>query len=259
MSTPAALTYDGLGELSSSNVSGGTESFVFNHATRFPALSIVRQGASNLRYYVYTPEGKPLYSIEAADQTRKFYHFDEMGNTTFLTDDDASITDTYAITPYGDIADHAGPTENPFTWQGQYGIIQESQGLYFMRQRHYDASASRFLSPDALTTPDPRSAEPYTYARGNPMFYVDPSGALSWEQIQIFQGFERAGDNDIPDVTAFAAFVNPNAPNDPNTDPVAQSMYNLLQAHRHDSPRRTWLQMRALADTNAAALLAVTS
>jgi RHS repeat-associated protein len=122
-----------------------------------------------------------------------------MGNATSLTGDNGSITDTYAITPYGDIADHVGPTDNPFTWQGQYGVIQESKGLYFMRQRHYDASASRFLSPDPLTTPDPRSAEPYAYARGNPLFYVDPLGAVSWAQISACQG--NASTFDVPDLT----------------------------------------------------------
>ena len=182
-----ALTYDALGELASSAISGLSKTFVFNYAAALPALSIVRQGGSDLRYYVYTPAGAPLYSIEASGNARKFYHFDEMGNTALLTGDNGAIADTYAVTPYGDIADHVGPTDNPFTWQGQYGVIQESNGLYFMRQRHYDASASRFLSPDPLTTADPRSAEPYTYARGNPLFYVDPTGALTWVQISFYQ------------------------------------------------------------------------
>jgi RHS repeat-associated protein len=231
----AALTYDGLGEFSSSNVSGATETFVFNHATRFPALSIVRQGGSDLRYYVYTPEGKPLYSIEAADNTRKFYHFDEMGNTTLLTGDDGSITDTYAITPYGDIADHVGLTENPFTWQGQYGVIQESQGLYFVRQRHYDASASRFLSPDPLTTPDPRSAEPYTYARGNPLFYVDPSGAYSWAQITTEQ--DGRDDNSLLPIfdASLARYYALHI-----YDPLENGLFNLVSTN----PGLTWLQLK---------------
>ena len=73
-SNAATLTYDGLGELSASNASGAAETFVFNHAPGLPALSIVRQDSSDLRYYVYTPGGSRLYSIEAADKTRKFYH-----------------------------------------------------------------------------------------------------------------------------------------------------------------------------------------
>ena len=177
------FTYDGLGEMSSSTSTGVAQSFVFNYLFQFPALSIVRQGVSDLRYYVYFPSGTLLYSIEAADNSRHFYHFDEMGNTVMLTGDSGAMTDSYAITPYGEIADHIGTTSNPFTWQGRYGVIQEGAGLYYLRSRHYDASAGRFISRDPVTTGDPRSAEPYIYARGNPLKFVDPLGNLSFDDI----------------------------------------------------------------------------
>ena len=183
-----ALTYDGLGEVNSSTATGSLQSFVFNHATDFPALSIVQQGGSDLRYYVYMPNGKVLYSVEAADNSRKFYHFDEMGNTAFLTGDDGSVTDTYAVTPYGDVADHVGQADNPFTWQGEYGVMQEAPGLYYLRARHYDAALGRFLSPDLEIQSDPRSAEPYSYARGNPLLYIDPFGDFSLGDVTQFFG-----------------------------------------------------------------------
>jgi RHS repeat-associated protein len=172
----ATFSYDGLGELSSSTFSGAAQTFVYNYLLRYPALSIVRKGANDLRYYVYLPDGSLLYSIEAADNTRRFYHFDEMGNTTLLTDDSGGVLDSYAITPYGEIADHLGATENPFTWQGKYGVIQEGQGLYYVRNRHYDASAARFISRDTEMSADPRSSEPYAYAAGNPLRFIDPFG-----------------------------------------------------------------------------------
>jgi RHS repeat-associated protein len=172
----AAFSYDGLGEVSSSTFSGAAQTFVYNYLLHYPALSIVRQGANDLRYYVYLPDGSLLYSIEAADNTRRFYHFDEMGNTTLLTDAAGAVLDSYAITPYGEIADHLGASENPFTWQGKYGVIQEGQGLYYVRNRHYDASAARFISRDTGMSVDPRSSEPYTYAAGNPLRFIDPFG-----------------------------------------------------------------------------------
>jgi RHS repeat-associated protein len=172
----AAFSYDGLGELSSSTFSGAAQTFVYNYLLAYPALSIVRKGGNDQRYYVYLPDGSLLYSIEAADNTRRFYHFDEMGNTTLLTDDAGGVPDAYGIAPYGEIADHLGTTENPFTWQGKYGVIQEGQGLYYVRNRHYDASAARFISRDAGLSADPRSSEPYAYADGNPLRYIDPFG-----------------------------------------------------------------------------------
>lgn len=186
------FTYDGLGEMSSSTASGAAQTFVFNYLLRFPALSIVRQGGSDLRYYVYLPSGVLLYSIEAADNTRHFFHFDEMGNTVMLTADSGVMTDSYAVTPYGENADHVGTTSNPFTWQGKYGVMQEGQGLYYARSRHYDASAARFVSRDPFTTGDPRSSEPYIYARGNPLKYVDPLGNLSTDDLQDAQSFLAA-------------------------------------------------------------------
>jgi RHS repeat-associated protein len=244
-----ALTYDGLGELSSSNASGAAQTFVFNHAATLPALSIVRQGGNDLRYYVYTPVGQLLYSIEAADNTRKFYHFDEMGNTTFLTGDNGAVTDTYAVTPYGEIADHVGPTNNPFTWQGQYGIMQESKGLYFVRQRHYDAVAARFLSPDPLITPDPRSAEPYTYARGNPLLYVDPSGAISWAEISQFEiDFNGVG-NQVPGYLT-GVIINTEGWFNPDAFVMAALIWGC--------PGCTWDQLHSFANGANVATTAVT-
>jgi len=170
------FTYDGLGEMSSSTASGAAQTFVFNYLLHYPALSIVRQGGADLRYYVYLPNGTLLYSIEAADNTAHYYHFDEMGNTMFLTDKSGAMTDSYAVTPYGENTGHIGTFPNPFTWQGQYGVIEEGTGLFYVRSRHYDASAARFVSRDPRLTNDPRAAEPYTYAGGNPMMFIDPMG-----------------------------------------------------------------------------------
>jgi len=64
------------------------------------------------------PDGRLLYSLEASDGSPRFYHFDEAGSTLFLTGDDGSITDSYAITPYGEQVDHTGPSDNPFTFSG---------------------------------------------------------------------------------------------------------------------------------------------
>jgi len=179
----ATLTYDGLNEISSSAASGVQQDFVFNYVLPLPALSVVRQKGADLRYYVYTTTGTLLYSIEAADNTRRFYHFDEMGNTLALTSDNGQVTDTYAVTPYGELVSHGGTKDNPFTWQGQFGVMEEGRGLYYMRDRHYDAAAARFLSRDPIFTPDPRSAQPYAYARGNPLLYVDPMGDLSYSDL----------------------------------------------------------------------------
>jgi RHS repeat-associated protein len=191
----ATMTYDGFGEVNSSTLTGATQNFVFNYLLDLPALSMVRQAGVDLRYYVYLPNGILLYSIEAADNTRHFYHFDEMGNTAFLTNDKGTVTDSYAITPYGEVAAHIGTFDNPFVWQGEFGVMQVGQSLYYMRDRYYDASTARFISRDPEMNLNPLTSEPYAYAAGNPMLLIDPYGSNIFDDIR--NAFQAAKDRAV--------------------------------------------------------------
>ena len=86
-----------------SPTSGGTtRNYVLNYPLGVPSVATGRSGGSDVRYYVYLPDGTLLHSIEAAGGQRRFYHFDEAGNTVFLTDHSGSSTDTYGISPFGE-------------------------------------------------------------------------------------------------------------------------------------------------------------
>ena len=172
------FTYDGFGMRLSRKAGVTTTEYVWNYAFGLPSISVVRQPAGgDLRYYIHLPSGILLHSIEAADDTRRFYHSDEMGTTLFLTDDLGAITDTYGITPYGMVTAKIGSTENPFTFLGAYGVMQEGDtGLYYMRARYYDSTTSRFVSRDPVKSIEPKQINPYLYAADNPLRYVDPSG-----------------------------------------------------------------------------------
>ncbi|MCB1672381.1 MAG: RHS repeat protein [Pseudomonadales bacterium] len=173
-----SMTYDALGRRLSRTSSGVSRAYVWNYALTLPSISIVRQGGSDLRYYVHAPGGALLYSIEAADDARHFYHFDASGNTLYLTDDSGTVTDAYAYTPFGTLLAQTGNTDNPFTFAGQMGAMQETPtGLYYIRARYYDAVVARFLTRDpARRSPVPGEANVYGYARMNPILFGDPSG-----------------------------------------------------------------------------------
>jgi RHS repeat-associated protein len=144
---------------------GANQTFIINYALTRPTVSIVRQDGADLRYYIYLPDGKLLYSLEASDGSPRFYHFDEAGSTLFLTGDDGSITDSYAVTPYGEQVDHTGLSDNPFTFLGQYGVVQEgATGLYYMGFRYYDSVTARFLTRAPGVEPDLRHPNLYQYA-----------------------------------------------------------------------------------------------
>jgi RHS repeat-associated protein len=168
------FTYDGFGMV----LTRGRQEYVWNYGLGLPSISVLREGGQDVRYYVHTPDGKLLYSIEAINNSRRFYHFDEIGSTLFLTDDTGTVTDSYAYTPYGVLTDSSGTTDNPFTYIGQYGVMQVgTTGLYRMRQRVYDSSTQRFVSREPIFDRiHPLTANPYQYAAGNPVSFIDPNG-----------------------------------------------------------------------------------
>jgi RHS repeat-associated protein len=170
-------TYDGLGQRISAAQSSGNLNFVWNYATPLASLATVADASGDRRYYVYAPDGTLLYGIDAAGNARHFYHFDETGSTVLLTDDTGAVTDSYAIGAYGESVVHTGSTDNPFTWQGQFGVMQEaSTGLYYMRARYYDSTSARFISPDPIASLNPLAMSPYQYAFADPVGNSDPSG-----------------------------------------------------------------------------------
>ena len=73
-----------------------------------------------------------------------------------------------------------------FTYVGQYGVFQESDNLYYMRARYYDATVGRFISEDP-TGFDGGDVNLYAYVAGNPIIFIDPLGlcATSWWQRNI--------------------------------------------------------------------------
>src|SRR5262245_37033288 len=50
-------------------------------------------------------------------------------------------------------------------------IFTVSSGLLYLRARYYDPATQEFISRDPIG-----SGQPYVYAGGNPVNYIDPSG-----------------------------------------------------------------------------------
>ncbi|MEM6532098.1 MAG: DUF6531 domain-containing protein [Myxococcota bacterium] len=172
------LGHDAWGSLVSRSEGGATKTFVWNYAFSLSAMSIERNEGVDSTYYVHTPDGRLWYSINAADNNRRFYHFDEMGSTLYTTDDGGAMVNAYAYGPYGALVDAMEPEPNLFTYVGQLGVMREgSTGLYHMRRRVYDSVTRRFISREPLLgLLDPRALNPYQYAFNNPQQYADPTG-----------------------------------------------------------------------------------
>ncbi len=225
-------TYDGIGYRLSRTTAMGTRNYVWNLALGLPSVSIEKQGATDLRYYVHTPDGALLYSIDAATpNTRHFYHFDETGNTRFVTDDAGAVQVSYAYSPFGVLQATTGALDNPFTWQGQGGVFDDGNGLYYVRARYYDANIGRFISKDPVKSIAPKKINPYQYALNNPLIFGDISGsdvvsivnkpgAGGDPRAQLAAILARAFGRPIESVLC----PEPEDPNDLRLDPIVVAM-----------------------------------
>ncbi|MGE0822280.1 MAG: RHS repeat-associated core domain-containing protein [Candidatus Binatia bacterium] len=107
------------------------------------------------------------------------YHFDSRGSTVALTNLAGQMTDRYAYDPYGRITNRNGTTPNPFTYNGRDGVIDDGNGLYFMRVRAYVPALMQFAQAEAMVRGSlmrPASLNRYAFVYGNPIDLVDPAG-----------------------------------------------------------------------------------
>ncbi len=176
-----SLNYNGLDNLNERTEGIETKEYYYNYGIEREPAAAEKDASGWLRYYVYTPEGRLIYMIDAQDGfSAYFYHFDQVGNTLCLTDQSGDVTDAYAYSPYGKLLAHTGTSDQPFTFAGEWGVRRESacDNFYQMRNRYYDALTARFISRDPLSPRegDPYGVNPYHYANQNPLKFTDPDG-----------------------------------------------------------------------------------
>jgi RHS repeat-associated protein len=169
--------YDGDGvRLWRSSSAGSTTRYLVDPTAEMPNV-VVESDASNnpQRFYIHGASGL-LASIDAAG-TGSTYHFSHRGDTLALTNAGGNVTESYGYSPYG-VTVSANATWNPFRFIGQHGVMDEGNGLQFMRARYYSPSVGRFLSMDQLpgSATEGQTLNRFAYATGEPIMKVDPSG-----------------------------------------------------------------------------------
>jgi len=176
----ATLTYNGLDDLVTRTEGGTSIHYYYNYAIDHTPIVAEKNESTDqfLRYYVWTPGGSLLYMIDAAEGNKVyFYHFDRIGSTLALTDPTGTVTDSYAYTPYGELLQHSGSNEQPFTYAGRRGVRKEGT-VYQMRARYYDPVTARFFSREPVwpDISDAGQLNPHQYALLNPVSNVDFTG-----------------------------------------------------------------------------------
>ena len=170
--------YNGDGTRIARTLNGQTTRYVIDPNAELPNVLAETDGSGNtLRRYVH---GNGLaWQLDAANNAH-YYHFDPTGHTLALSNVVGNVSDSYAYTPYGETTVNGG-TVNPFRFVGKYGVMDDGNGMNYMRARYYRPDIGQFLSLDKLTgsVMEPQTLNRYAYVGGNPISGIDPSGYFS--------------------------------------------------------------------------------
>jgi len=175
-SVASTYLYDGLGNRKSLTTAGTTKRFVLDtNASLSHVLAETDASGKVTAYYIH---GRGLVSRLAANGTPLYYHFDVRGSTVALSNEAGQITDRYAYEPFGKLAASQGNTANPFKYVGKFGVVDEGNGISYIRARYYSPELGRFITKDPLTGTDgdSQSLNRYIYAINNPVKVIDVSG-----------------------------------------------------------------------------------
>jgi len=93
-----------------------------------------------------------------------------------VVDDNGNAVSRMEYFPYGEIWIHEGEDNLAPKYNSQE--LDKETGYYFYNARHYDPEISRFVTPDVVIDGqfDTQGWNRYSYVKGNPIRYKDPTG-----------------------------------------------------------------------------------
>ncbi len=193
--TMNSYQYDGTGNRMAANRAGVVTRYVLDRNSPLTqVLAETDSGGNIVAYYIY---GLGLISRIDFSGNARYYHSDSRGSTVALTDATGQLTDAYAYDPFGIPRFASGNTDNRFRYLGRHGVVDEENGLNYIRARYYSARRGRFITKDPTTGTggDSQSLNRYVYALNNPVRLVDISG-LSARDSQTAFNLAQTSDTD---------------------------------------------------------------
>jgi RHS repeat-associated protein len=170
--TTVQYSYDGIGNRLKAMRDGVTTYYIYDMNGNLIAEADGSKAIT--KYYIY---GIGLMAMATPTDDVYCYHFNGTGSTIAITDMNKNMVNKYAYTPFGTLANKEENIPQPFKFVGQYGVMAEANGFYYMRARYYDPKVRRFISEDPIGF-DGGDLNLYAYVGGSPVLRMDPSGKV---------------------------------------------------------------------------------
>ncbi len=169
--------YDGLGNRIAKNINSAETRYVVSPKGALSSVIAETDSGGNITsYYIF---GHGLISKISSANEKYYYHYDDIGNTISLTDSSGNAMNKYAYDAFGKITAGEEAVPNPFKYVGRYGVMDDGNGLFYMRARYYDQEVGRFINKDPIEFDG--GINMYSYVGNNPVNNNDPLGLKSCE------------------------------------------------------------------------------
>ena len=100
-----------------------------------------------------------------------FYHTNEHGDVTYLSNIAGEIENVYTYDVFGNIREEIETIPNQFKYTGEQ--LDKETEQYYLRARYYNPTIGRFTQEDVYRDD---GLNLYVYVMNNPLLWVDPSG-----------------------------------------------------------------------------------
>ncbi len=130
-----------------------------------------------------------VHSKVIRGSTITWLHTNYLGAPVLATNQQGNTVWAAQYSPFGSVTTQRVSNQSfnqPLALPGQH--YDPETGLHYNRQRYYDPTEGRYLSPDPIGHPD--GPNPYAYAANDPLRFIDPDG------LALF-AFDGTGNTDV--------------------------------------------------------------